>query len=216
MPRLGQGRERIVGDLGPRGRRRREEGRLAGVGQAGQADVGDQLQPQPDPHLLAFLAGVGVARGLVLGALEADIAPAAVAAREQEFALAGLDHVEHDGFLVLAQHLGADGDLEDHVLALAAMHLATHAVAAGRGLEMLLVAVVDQGVETVDGLDPDVAAVAAVAPVRPAVGDEFLAPERDGARAAVAGTNVDLGLVEKLHRGIAKWALTRAARSLAA
>jgi hypothetical protein len=45
---------------------------------------------------------------------------------------------------------------------------------------MLLVAVVDQGVEAFDGLDPDVAAVAAVAAVGPAVLDELLAPERDG------------------------------------
>ena len=55
------------------------------------------------------------------------------------------------------------------------------------------------GVEAVDALDPDVAAVAAVAAVRPAELDELLAPERDGAVAAVAGADKDLGLVEKLH-----------------
>jgi hypothetical protein len=49
-----------------------------------------------------------------------------------------------------------------HVVALAAVHLATLAVVAGLGLEMLLVAIVDQGVQPVDRLDPDVAALAAV------------------------------------------------------
>ena len=50
---------------------------------------------------------------------------------------------------------------------------------AGLGLEMLLVAVVDQRVEPVDAFGPDVAAAAAVAAVRPAELDELLAPERD-------------------------------------
>jgi hypothetical protein len=59
-------------------------------------------------------------------------------------------------------------------------------VDAGAGLEVLLVAVVDEGVQALDGLDPDVAAAAAVAAVRAAVLDELLAPERDRAAAAVA------------------------------
>ena len=70
---------------------------------------------------------------------------------------------------------------------------------AGLGLEVLLIAIVDQGVETFDGLDPDITAAAPVAAVGPAELDIFLAPERDGARAAIAGTNVDLGFVEKFH-----------------
>jgi hypothetical protein len=40
-----QRRERIVGDLRLGGRNGRQEGRLAGIGQADQAGVGDQLQP---------------------------------------------------------------------------------------------------------------------------------------------------------------------------
>src|SRR5690606_12076342 len=97
------------------------------------------------------------------------------------------------------QHLGAYGDAQDYVLALGAVHLAALAVVAGLGLEMLLVAEVDQGVQPIGRLDPDVAALAAVAAVRAAVGNELFATERDGARAAVAGANVDLGLVEELH-----------------
>ena len=57
-----QGGEGIVGDLRPGVAVGGEEGRLAGVRQADQADVGDQLQPQPERALVALLAGVGVAR----------------------------------------------------------------------------------------------------------------------------------------------------------
>ena len=80
------------------------------------------------------------------------------------------------------------------------MAIAAHAVDAGAGLEVLLVAIVDQGVEPLDRLDPDIPAPAAVAAVRAAVLDELLAPERDGAASAVAGADVDLALVEELHR----------------
>jgi hypothetical protein len=41
---------------------------------------------------------------------------------------------------------------------------------------------------------------AAVAAIRAAELDELLAPEGDDAVAAVAGTAIDLGLVEELHR----------------
>src|SRR4029077_732954 len=44
-----------------------------------------------------------------------------------------------------------------------------------------------------------VAALAAVAAVRPAILDELLAPERHAAVAAVAGADVDLGFVEEFH-----------------
>ena len=64
---------------------------------------------------------------------------------------------------------------------------------------MLLVAIVDQRVQPVDRLDPDVAAAAAVAAVRPAELDELLAAERHRAGAAVAGAYVDFRLVEKFH-----------------
>ena len=47
------GGERIIGDLGMGARDPREQRRLAGVGQADQADVGDDLQLQDDPALLA-------------------------------------------------------------------------------------------------------------------------------------------------------------------
>ena len=70
---------------------------------------------------------------------------------------------------------------------------------AGLRLEMLLVAIVDQRVQSIDADRHDIAAASAVAAVGPAEFDEFFAPERDGARAAIAGADVDFGLIEEFH-----------------
>ena len=82
----------------------------------------------------------------------------------------------------------------------APVSVATGAIAALLRAEMLRVAEVDQRVQVLHRLEHDVATLAAVAAVRAAELDEFLAAERDHAVAAVAGAQVDLGLVEKLHR----------------
>ena len=100
---------------------------------------------------------------------------------------------------VLLVDLRADRNLEHHVLAVGAVHVLAHAVAAGLGLEVLLVAVVDQRVEAIDRLDHDVAALAAVAAGGAAELDELLAPERDAAVAAGAGLHIDLGFVEEFQ-----------------
>src|SRR5262249_52342936 len=86
------------------------------------------------------------------------------------------------------------------VVAIGAVAVLAHAVAAALGLEVLLVAIVDQGIEAVDRLDDDVAAAAAIAAVRTAELDELLTPERHAAIAAVAGLHINLGLVEEFHR----------------
>ena len=101
--------------------------------------------------------------------------------------------------LVLVEDLRADRHLQHDVGAVGAGAVLAHAVAAGLGLEVLLVAIIDQRVEPVDAFDDDVAAAPAVAAVRPAEFDELLAPKRDAAGAAVAGADIDLGLVEEFH-----------------
>ena len=191
--------ERIVGDLRPRRAHRGEEGRLAGVRQADDAGIGDQLHAQPDGALLAGLPGIGVARRAVGRALEARVAEAAVAALGQHDAVAGLVEVGEQGLAVLLVDLRADRHLEHDVGAVRAMAVLAHAADAALGLEMLLVAVVDQGVEAFDRLRDHVAALAAVAAVRAAELDVLLAPERHAAVPAVAGADIDLGFVEEFH-----------------
>ncbi len=87
---------------------------------------------------------------------------------------------------LLVEDLRSDRDFQHGVVAAPAGAISAHPVHAGLGLEMLLVAKVDQRVEAVGAFDDDVAAAPAVAPVWAAELDEFLAPERDGARPAIA------------------------------
>src|SRR5262249_24975976 len=68
------------------------------------------------------------------------------------------------------------------------------------GLVVLQVTVIDQRVEAINRFDDHVAAAPAIAAIRSAERNELLAPERDAAIAARAGSNEDLALVEKLHR----------------
>jgi hypothetical protein len=64
---------------------------------------------------------------------------------------------------------------------------------------MLVVAIVDESVEALHRFDPDIATAATVATVGSAEFNEFLAPERDGAAAAITRTDVDFAFVEKPH-----------------
>ena len=99
----------------------------------------------------------------------------------------------------LVPALRAHGHLDHGIIAARAGARGAHAGAAVLGLDVLLVAVIDQGVEVFHRLDHHVAALAAVAAVGTAIFDEFLAPEADTTVPALAAEYVDLGLIEKFH-----------------
>jgi len=140
-----------------------------------------------------------VARGLVGGALEVGVAKAAVAALGDADAVANVREVGKQRLVVFCEHLRARRDLDDAIFAACARAVAAHAVDAGLGLEVLLVAVIDQRVEIIDTLDDNVATMSAVAAVRAAVFDVLLAAEREAAVAALAGLYVDFRRIEELH-----------------
>src|SRR5690606_20826498 len=139
--------------------------RLTGIGQADQAGIGNELQSQPDPALLAWQARIGPPGSLVDRGLEMGIAEAAIATARQDEALAHLGHVHNRRLAVRLQDLRAGRDPENDVLAPGAGPVAAHAVAAALRLEVLLVAKVDEGVEPIDAFDDHIAAAAAVAAV---------------------------------------------------
>jgi hypothetical protein len=64
---------------------------------------------------------------------------------------------------------------------------------------VLLVAIVDERVQIVRRLQDDVSTTPAIATIRPTILDELLATESDAARAAIAGFDVELRLIKKLH-----------------
>ena len=72
-------------------------------------------------------------------------------------------------------------------------------MAAALRTEVLGVAEIDERIEAGHRDHHDIAALAAVAAVRPAVLDELLPPETDGAGATGTGLEIDLGLIEKMH-----------------
>ena len=104
------------------------------------------------------------------------------AARGDDDLLAGAVEVAQDvaAVAVVDDRAGRHGD--DEVFGLAAVAVARLALAAGVGAPVLAVDDVGEAVAAGDGADDHVAAVAAVAAVRPALGDVLLAPEATAAR----------------------------------
>jgi hypothetical protein len=98
------------------------------------------------------------------------------------------------------EDLGADRHAQHDVRGAGAGALPARPRLAVASEEVLLVAVVDQGVEPVHRLGPDIAALAAVAAVGPAELHVLLATEADAAGAAGPGAQLDPRMVEELHR----------------
>ena len=105
------------------------------------------------------------------------VAKTAIAAGRQAKTLALGNHIDDHCLGIFLEDLRADRNLQRHIAAAGARAVAAHAVNARAGLEMLLKAEIDQCVQAVDGLHPDVAATATIAAIRTAELDEFLAPE---------------------------------------
>jgi hypothetical protein len=100
-PRCGsEGGERVIGDLRTRRRDGAQEGALAGVGQAEQADIGEQAQFEPQFALLAGLATGALARRAIDARLEMDVAEAASATFGQQHLLAVLVEVGKDSLVL--------------------------------------------------------------------------------------------------------------------
>ena len=88
-----QRRERVVGDLRPRRGDARDQRRLAGVREADEADVGEQLQLEAQVLDLAGFARLDLARRAIGGRGEPRVAHAAASALGDEHALAFLGEI---------------------------------------------------------------------------------------------------------------------------
>src|SRR5437762_14324482 len=127
------------------------------------------------------------------------VAEAAIAAFGEHELFAECGEIVDQGFAVLIKYLGADRHLEHDRLAIGAMAVLAHAVGALLGLEVLLIAIVDQRVQSIDHFDDDVAAAAAITAAGTAELNILLAAKRHAAVAAVAGAYIDLCFVKKFH-----------------
>ena len=176
-----------------------KKGGFAGIGQTDQAGVRKQLEPKPDPALLALLAGLGEAGRLVGRGLEARIALTTASAFHQDDRSVRLFKIGQQGLTIFGKDLRPLWQVEKNIRAGRAGPVAAHAVGAAFGFEMLLVAKVDQGVQAFVDARDHATAVAAVAAIGAAAGNVFFTTEADAASTAVAGFDVDLGLIEETH-----------------
>src|SRR5262245_28974170 len=124
------------------------------------------------------------------------IAETAIAATREPRPFAHPLEVGDQRLIVRFKYLSAGRHFEHEIGGIGAGALPAHSANTRLGLEMLLVAVVDERIQAVDRFDPDIAAPPAVAPVRPAEFDELLASEAYSALAAVARAHIDLRLIE--------------------
>ena len=194
-----QGGEGVVCNLGPCVAHGRNEGGLAGIGHAEQPHIGQHLEFELEASALARMPQRLLPGGSVDGALEAQVAKAAITALGHEHRLVGHEQlVQHFARLGVA-HDGADRHLEGDVLAGRAEHVGPHAMLAASCLEAACIAVVDQRVEVGICHGPDVAAASAVPAVGAAEFLVFFMAERSAAIAAVARSDVDERFVYKFH-----------------
>ena len=115
-----------------------------------------------------------------------DVTKAAAAAFGEGDFLARFGEVGEQCLAVFIVNLRADGNEQVFVLGGFAVALFAHAVTALVTFEMLLEAVIDEGVEAGDRAHDDAGAAAAIAAIRATLGDEFLTTEGDTAFAAIA------------------------------
>ena len=192
-----EGGEGVVGDFGFGGGEARDERGFADVGEADEAGVGEQAELEAVVAGFAGAAEFVLARGLVGGGGEVLVAAAAASALGDDDFFAGMGEVVDELAGVVVVEQGADGDVEDGVLAGVAGHVGAHAVLAALGLPFGVEAEVDEGVVHAGGAHEDVAAVAAVAAGGTAAGDEFFAAEGHAAVAAVAGLDADSCFIDE-------------------
>jgi len=192
-----EGRERIVRDLRPRARQRREQARLAGVRQAGETNVGDEAELELELALLAGLAVLGDARHAPGARREARVAAAALSAARDDDLLTRRDEIGDDlsGRDVL--HRRARRHLEGEIAARFPGFVRPTAGAATRRGVRLSVAIVTEGGELIIDAEDDVAASSAVAAIRSAARDMRLAAERDHAFAAVPAADQHTRAIEE-------------------
>jgi hypothetical protein len=192
--------EGIVGDLGFGGRDGGEDGRLAGIGQADESDVGDQPELQAQPPLFARLALLGMLGCLVGGRLEVGVAEAASTTLGDERELIGRQEVREKlaGAVVVDRRPGRDRQHE--ILAGLAVASGAGASTARLGLEVVAVLEVPQRGHARVHAQFDRTAAAAVAAVGAAPGNMGFLAERGRAIPAVAGVDPDLHMVKE-HPG---------------
>ena len=200
-------RERIIGDLRLRCAQRGDQRRLSRVGEADQRRVGEQLELEAQPLLLAVLTLLGEARRAPRVREEPRVAAPTLSAARREPAVA-VAHEVGQHVVVGAVDDRALGHVDDEVGAAHTVLRLPRPVRPRPGLAVRVVAKREERRDVAVRLQPHVAAPAAVAAVGPAARHVRLSPEGDAARAAVATLDVALRYVDEArHRELPRYFL---------
>ena len=195
--------ERVVGYLGAGGAHAGDERGLTDARETHEGCIGHELHLKLDPVLDGGLALLSERRSTARGSHEVRVAQTTGTTGGHHDALPIVGEVGqivgglHRRGIELADD-GAHRHLEDKVLAVGAVFARALAVRASLGAEMMLESIIDERRELGVGLDDDIAAMAAVAAVGSALGNEGLTTERHAAGAAVAALDVDAANIGEL------------------
>src|SRR5262249_29032988 len=148
---------------------------LARVRRAEQPDVGEQLERELQVPRFARSAAAELARRTIHARFETRVAATALPSLRDEQLIAVVREVAERFAGVEVADLRALRDLDQKVRAGRAGHVLAGAAAAALGAESAPHAEVGERVHALARDEIDAAAVAAVATVRPAARDEFLA-----------------------------------------
>jgi hypothetical protein len=191
-------REGIGPDPRPGGRHCCQKGGLAGIGQAHEADVRQELEVQPHHNLFAQLAALGDSRGAVHGRRESRIAPATHPSARRDDRGAFLRQV---GDKLVTSVFADSGNLRSYWYPENKVRGATPCLVGALPMRASLGPVnapASQFLECADGPvsdDDDVAALTAISTVWPPPGHELLAAEADDAVSAISTFQRQLELV---------------------
>jgi len=173
-----------------------DEGRFSGIGKANEPGVGEQFEPQPDPHFLAILTRLVLARCAVGTGLIACIAATTHPAFEEGDTLPHLCQVgQKRAFIIIGKDLRADRHFDHKIFTARAITITPGARRPARCLEMLGIAEIDQRVEASNSFENDVATLSAIAAIRAAIFDIFFAAKADSPGATGTGADIDFRLI---------------------
>ncbi len=197
--------EGVVGDLRLRRGDAADQRRLAHVGEADDGHVGQQLQLEPQPALLAVLTLLGERGSPPPVGQEPGVAPTPLPRLGRLPAVAVVAEVGQRRAGGVVEHHRSDRNLHLEIAPPGPVAVGPPAVGAVVGLAMGMITKRQQRGDVAIGDQPDRAAVTAVTAVGAAPGDVGLPAERHTARAAVTGLHVDVALVdERGHPGKAR------------
>src|SRR5579872_3434836 len=199
-PQVGMQRgEGVIGHFRACSRYRPDQSRFARIRQSQQSNVGNEFELQLECPLLSGQAGSKLPGRTVGARFELLVSPASLAAARDQEDLSFVRHVAQffAGVRVTHDRPHRDGNVE--VVTATPEAVVPGTGLAGPGLEGPLDPEIDQSVDAMGSTYINVSAVAAVAAIWAAKGNEFLATEAGAAAAAVAGPHLQARLIDEFH-----------------